>query len=75
MCTKVLSWSVAWEGGGVSMGVAASQGGGLDVGFADGGHFVQSMTPAIARIIMIPKTTCSTANRTGIHCSMVVTAR
>ena len=47
----------------------------FDVDLGDGSHFVQSTTPAIARIIMIAKTTCSTANRIGIHSSTTVTAR
>ena len=47
----------------------------FNVGFGDAGHFVQSTTPAIARMIITAKTTCSTANRMGIHRSMVVTAR
>ena len=52
-----------------------AKGDGFDIGFGDGGHFAQSNTPTMARMIMIARTTCSTANRIGIHRSMVVTAR
>ena len=46
----------------------------IEVSFGEGDHLVQSITPPIAKTIMIARITCNAANRIGIHRSMVVTA-